>query len=600
MTESRSDQETQPNQQPQSQSPLDGAEHQAHSRVTAIGRAEPEQAHCNPTIPDVDIESELGRGGMGVVYRGRQSYLGRTVAVKVLRAGLGDSEYAARFRREATILAGLSHPHIVACYQAGVAPDGACYLVMEYIDGPNVWQYVKEHGPLSPQVTLRLIRDMALALQYAHERGIIHRDVKAENILLASVAASAASVDGGSFQSKLVDLGLAKPNSQGPADNALTRQGTIMGTPATMAPEQFDDPDGVDYRADMYGLGCAAYQALTGKAAFSGTSLVDIMAAKAQGMVPDPRQFNATCPSGLADIITRLLKPKRDDRYPDYTALVTACDAIQSLPAVSSMARRPPLVGVIGIAAVLCGGAVWWYQSAVAADPVAQVGSQTVTIGADVQKLVPGELPSAPVVQASTSPSQPSGPGPATVSPPVETVVRPIDWAPATSLVPTLRDFRTIWQGDAGWGLDEERDGLTGSTAGRSDIQYVVSSETWRAEGVVALAGQAPLGKAGVWVQARNGDRIDATCVQLSGSTFVLVQVRRGDAVERLGFTPVTTAAPWTWQVETRGTEVAITLAGDQRRIPFGPAVILGLSVEGGAVYVPTLSVSEPLVPAGG
>src|SRR5688572_30424987 len=207
----------------------------------------PGAAVPRPTIPEVELQAEIGRGGMGVVYRGRQTYLDRHVAVKLLLVdrAAADDEYVRRFQREAKILAGLSHPHIVACYSAGITSDRHPYLVMEFIDGPNLKNWIAEHGPLKPLQALRVVRELAQALGHAHQSGIIHRDVKPENVLLAKREGDTSDFP---FQAKLVDLGLARPQGTG-SDMNLTGTGQVMGTPTTMAPEQFDDPEGVDFRA---------------------------------------------------------------------------------------------------------------------------------------------------------------------------------------------------------------------------------------------------------------------------------------------------------------------------------------------------------------
>lgn len=273
-----------------------------------------------PVIPDLVIERELGRGGMGAVWLGRQSYLDRAVAVKALTL-VGDEAFAARFRREARILAGLAHPHIVACYQAGIAPDGRPFLVMEFVDGPDLRKHVAKHGPFAPEVAARLTAEVAEGLRHAQGQGIIHRDVKPENVLLAARA------DGGQT-AKLADLGLARP-AQTPKGTGLdlTAAGQVLGTPATMAPEQFDDPDGVDQRADIYGLGCVLHYALTGEAAFTGSSFAELVASKVNGVSPDPSRRRPGIPKPLSQLCMRMLAPRRDDR-PGYDEIIATLRTI--------------------------------------------------------------------------------------------------------------------------------------------------------------------------------------------------------------------------------------------------------------------------------
>jgi len=173
-----------------------------------------------PKIPGISLHFEIARGGMGVVYSGRQDFLDRRVAVKLLSIELGGESFVQRFQREAKILAGIKHPNIVACHMAGTTDDGQSYLVMEYIDGPSLKKWITDHGPVSVPASLRLIRATAQALGHAHQLGIIHRDVKPENILLETVTSTALDV-AFPFTPKVVDLGLARSNS-GSASLGLT------------------------------------------------------------------------------------------------------------------------------------------------------------------------------------------------------------------------------------------------------------------------------------------------------------------------------------------------------------------------------------------
>ncbi|MBA3709844.1 MAG: serine/threonine protein kinase [Planctomycetes bacterium] len=292
------------------------------------GAAPPRVDVAPPTIPDVTIEKEIGRGGMGVVYRGRQPYIDRNVAVKLLLVDKGKTgdEFVKRFQREAKILAGLSHPHIVACYQAGLTADGNPYLVMEFIDGPNLREHVSKHGPLAPADAIAVVRDMSRALSHAHASGIIHRDVKPENVLLAPTGKPGQAFP---WTAKLVDLGLARPSAkEDGGEMNLTMQGMLMGTPATMAPEQFDDPDHVDYRADIYGLGCVLYHALTGTPAFNSRTLGEIVSSKVSGTIPNPAVLRNTIPREVADLVTKMLARDRAARPQSYEELIATCDRL--------------------------------------------------------------------------------------------------------------------------------------------------------------------------------------------------------------------------------------------------------------------------------
>ncbi|MBL8723017.1 MAG: protein kinase [Planctomycetes bacterium] len=290
-------------------------------------------------IPGITLLGELARGGMGVVYHGRQDYLDRRVAVKFLARELHGEQFAARFRREAKLLAGIKHPNIVACFDAGTTDDGQSYLVMEFVEGPNLKSWLAEHGPLPAHAALRIARALAQALGHAHEQEVIHRDIKAENILLES--SSSAQLDFGCpFVPKLVDLGLARLTSEN-ADLALTSPGSVMGTPATMSPEQFDDPDHVDFRTDIYGLGCVLFEMLTARAAFPGTKLGDLVVAKRQPLGPNPRALRPELSAELGLFVQQLLAADRNARPESYVALVTALDALlETTPATEEPGLR--------------------------------------------------------------------------------------------------------------------------------------------------------------------------------------------------------------------------------------------------------------------
>lgn len=305
-----------------------------------------------PTIPEVELEKEIGRGGMGVVYSGRQTYLDRRVAVKLLlvKREAADEDYVRRFQREAKILAGLSHPHIVGCYSAGITSDRQPYLVMEFIDGPNLKNWVAEHGPLSERDALRMVRELAQALGHAHSNGIIHRDVKPENVLLSKREGDSSIFP---YQAKLVDLGLARPQGTG-SDMNLTGVGQIMGTPSTMAPEQFDDPEGVDFRADIYGLGCVLYHVLTGQPAFNGKSLAQIVTAKVSGAAPNPMAEIVGLTPAIGTLVADMLAKDREQRPQSYELLIARCHPLLSKAAASSSGSRLPwlVIAGVGVAAV--------------------------------------------------------------------------------------------------------------------------------------------------------------------------------------------------------------------------------------------------------
>ena len=212
-----------------------------------------DRAAIESRFPDMEILSELGRGGMGVVYKARQKTLDRVVALKVLRGDVADDpRFEIRFTREARALARLAHPNIVAMYEFGER-DGLFFFVMEFVDGTNLRQAMGgEHLP--PSAALAIVPQICDALQFAHEQGVVHRDIKPENILIDRAG-----------RVKIADFGLAKLVTRQEGDRTLTRAGLVMGTPQYMAPEQIEKPSDVDHRADIYSLGVVIYEMLTGE-----------------------------------------------------------------------------------------------------------------------------------------------------------------------------------------------------------------------------------------------------------------------------------------------------------------------------------------------
>jgi serine/threonine protein kinase len=204
-------------------------------------------------FPQLEILELLGQGGMGIVYKARQPRLDRLVALKILPAEAGrDLAFAERFVREARALAKLSHPSIVTVYDFGES-GGRFYLLMEFVDGVNLRHLLQEQR-LTPEQALTIVPQLCEALQYAHEQGVVHRDIKPENILLDKRG-----------HVKIADFGLAKLLGPKVADSALTGSQQIMGTPHYMAPEQWERPQSVDHRADIYSLGVVFYEMLTGE-----------------------------------------------------------------------------------------------------------------------------------------------------------------------------------------------------------------------------------------------------------------------------------------------------------------------------------------------
>jgi predicted Ser/Thr protein kinase len=262
-------------------------------------------------IGEYEIIGQLGIGGMGVVYRARQFNLAREVAVKLLPQEYGrDSEYIERFLREARAAARLNHPNIVQVYDAGVY-EGHYFFVMELIEGKNVGDIIREEHRISERDAIRMILQASLGLGFAHHAGIIHRDVKPENLIL--------NADG---TVKICDLGLAKWGfSQ--VDKRITQSGMTIGTPFYIAPEQVRGVD-VDHRADIYSLGATFYHMLTGKQPYEGQNYAEIMLSHLKRPFPDPRTIYSDLSEECVKLLHRMTQKPPEKRYQSMDEVVDA------------------------------------------------------------------------------------------------------------------------------------------------------------------------------------------------------------------------------------------------------------------------------------
>lgn len=266
----------------------------------------PSPAELAPDFPQLEIVELLGQGGMGVVYKARQRQLDRMVALKILPAEPGrDASFADRFTREARSLAKLSHPNIVAIHDFGVA-GAYYYFIMEFVDGASLRQ-VERARRLSPAEALRIVPQVCEALQFAHEEGIVHRDIKPGNILIDKKG-----------RVKIADFGLAKLLSKAAVDLTLTAPQQVLGTPHYMAPEQMERPQEVDHRADIYSLGVVLYEMLTGELPL--------------GRFGPPSQ-KVQVDVRLDDVVLRSLEREPERRYQTVSAVKTDVDAIASTAA---------------------------------------------------------------------------------------------------------------------------------------------------------------------------------------------------------------------------------------------------------------------------
>jgi predicted Ser/Thr protein kinase len=255
--------------------------------------------------PDLQVEGEIGRGGMAVVFKARQAHLDRPIALKILAPWLaGEPGFAERFSREARVLARLNHPNIVTIHDFGQSAR-FFYLLMEFVDGVNLRQAMRA-GRFTPDQALGLVPRICDALQYAHGEGVLHRDIKPDNILLDTKG-----------RVKIADFGIAKLAGEAEVPSMLTRSGMHLGTPAYMAPEQMVNPGDVDHRADIYSLGVVLYEMLTGELPLGR------FAAPSEKSAVDER---------IDEIVFRTLEKERDRRYQSAEEVKTQVEGLGGNP----------------------------------------------------------------------------------------------------------------------------------------------------------------------------------------------------------------------------------------------------------------------------
>ena len=273
-------------------------------------------------LGNYQIVGELGRGGMAVVYRAFQPSLNRYVAIKVLPPHLGlDREFVERFQREALASAKLRHPNIVVIHDVG-HQQGIYFIVMELLEGRTLKQIIEQEGALSIERAHRIAEQVAAALDYAHQQGLVHRDVKPANIFI-----------GKNDHTTLTDFGIAKAASEA---QQLTRTGMLMGTPEYMSPEQAEG-EGIDYRTDLYALGVVLYQMLVGQVPFRGTTPHAILHAVIYEAPVPLRQVRPDLPPAIETVVLQAIAKRPERRYQSGAELV---EALAKAPA----SRAQPLI----------------------------------------------------------------------------------------------------------------------------------------------------------------------------------------------------------------------------------------------------------------
>jgi serine/threonine protein kinase len=272
------------------------------------------------------LRRPIARGGMAEVWEATDDILGRPVAVKVLLPQLAvDQSFLERFRREAIAAARLAHPNVVATFDTGV-DDGVAYIVMELVHGRTLHQVLAAQGALNPHRAVRIAVQVAAALDYAHQHGVVHRDVKPANILINE-----------DERVKVADFGIAKaaaaPGSEGKpwASQDLTQSGAVVGTAKYLSPEQVNG-EAVDGRADIYALGIVLYEMLCGRPPFDGESDVAVALQHTSATPLGPRQIRAGIPRSLELVVLKCLAKSPNDRYASAADLQSALLSIDFGP----------------------------------------------------------------------------------------------------------------------------------------------------------------------------------------------------------------------------------------------------------------------------
>lgn len=293
------------------------------------------------------LERELGGGGMSRVFLAEETRLGRKVVVKVLSPELAAGVSTERFQREIRVAASLQQANIVPLLFAGET-EGLPFYTMPFVEGLSLRARLERSGPLSVADAVSLLRDVARALAYAHDHGVVHRDIKPENVLLSGDAAV------------VTDFGIAKALSASrtaTTATTLTRDGTGIGTPAYMAPEQAMGDPGVDHRADIYAFGCMAYELVTGQTPFPDRPLHRIVAAHLSETPRPVTGLRSDTPAPLAELIRRCLEKDPDRRPQSARELLPALEAIATATYDGAAPRRR-FVGLAGSAALGAGAMI--------------------------------------------------------------------------------------------------------------------------------------------------------------------------------------------------------------------------------------------------
>jgi serine/threonine-protein kinase len=279
------------------------------------------------------IEKLIKRGGMGAVYEGKHVLMEKTVAIKVLHPALAlDDDVVRRFSREAKAASRISHPHAVSVTDFGESENGVVFLVMEYLNGRTLKEIIRGEGAMRLNRVVEILRQVAGALDAAHEQGVVHRDLKSDNIMLSNT-------NGGEW-AKVLDFGIAKIQQTDARDADITAANLVIGTPQYMSPEQCSQSGAIDSRSDIYSLGIILYEMLAAELPFTGESPTVIMMKQVQDPPPSIQEIRPEVPTTVAQIILKALAKQPADRFQ------TAGELSEALSKAAQAVGEPELAAV--------------------------------------------------------------------------------------------------------------------------------------------------------------------------------------------------------------------------------------------------------------
>lgn len=337
------------------------------------------------------ILDHLGRGGMGRVFKAEHQTMNRVVAIKVLAPNLVKTPRAQQlFQREVRAAAKLVHPNIVTAFDANQIGD-RCYLVMEYVDGPNLDQLVRQQGPLPVGLACDIIRQCASGLQHAHEMGMVHRDIKPANLLAQRPAGNSAYA---ACIIKILDFGLARLHTVGPdgapgGDSIMAAENTVLGTPDYLSPEQARNLHQVDIRSDLYSLGCTFFYLLTGKVPFPGGTTLEKLVRHSTEAPPAVEHLRPEVSPPVAAIVRQLMAKDPRQRFQSPAELAAA------LAPFATTAPAPMALPVAALAppgstaTVVAGASTGWTASGQSNG----TGEEDVDLGAGIHMMHYGDTP---------------------------------------------------------------------------------------------------------------------------------------------------------------------------------------------------------------